>query len=1341
MPPQPRRRTAKQTAKKSVVKKVAARKSVAKKVAAKKVAIKKVAIKKVAAKKVAAKKVAARKSAATKAVARKTVAKKTAKKAIRPTAAPTTRPARAFRFVIDPHALHAVVDNLGGVIKVRPRTAGFGDLTPAAGLTPTQAFRLLRPLDLVVLDILGYDLELKNDGGAVLLPTSDKARLEVRFAFQHVNEHAEPEMQSPPPVQPPPVQALAANSSRLVYAVAADERIPFSIAGVLAAMSRLPLVLVPLAAPRPPPIIFFPAQPGQFDTIVSALPQGIVLARTEDGLVIAATRTRSPRNRLPATVNDVLASATAVRIARNALVTEAPVDQRRFRPSVGGFGPLVPRPMPRPRPRPRPVLPRAPLPGETAIEAPHRLIISPSSLEGFTHATDAQSAPSDPDRVELWHSRLGVRGLDQDDNVIIDERANRQKIVRAVWTRDLDQPPPDIVTFLASLTASDREALVRQTADPRIATPQPVDADRLYLSSLGAYLDLHGVWDTKPYDTAGFSSLLAWDHEAPMGRDQFVRVVKPYYFFSLGIPTALVIITERKIKEAADPQARLYQRQFFATANPTRSFQDRRMPFRQVTLKPSVTPNLDLTPNPPGPPIVAGSIGAHGADLFWPTVGGVKFRFLLDCLDWDGRRKVFHVPMLAVAAQLGTPADKVDIVNAYTTDPEAPFPGEGQDIAYAESTKPGETAMESITLRFTGEPGNPGDRISTPSLVNADVIIPAMRHLSPDAGPVTVAYATSYLNDGFAGPNADTQVFLTLPTPGQIVFSQGTQSSGGFVRPDLPVRGLSRSLGAVGRDVDDLVAAPPDQKFDPDKFLKGVLAELPKLFGLFELTDILAAIGLGGAPKFITESLDQIAGLLADLDQLRHAVDDGIARLTDQAANAATSALQAQAQAAKARLDTVAGTVGTHVDELVNAVDALMALDTDSDLPAVTAAVTAPLNALQGLVDEVLAITREESLPPVVKAPLERLGGALQPLLAAGKILQTIAAIASFVNGLDPSGLSVRARYEWRPPMTNFPPGPADDALFFVRSDGFVLSIEARASGKDGVSVDALAQLSDFGLNLFPGAPLIKLTFDRLAFRAASGRKAEVDVVFNGMEFVGVLSFIETLKELIPFDGFSDPPYVDVSSDGVKAGFDLGLPNVAVGVFSLENISLGADVRVPFLGDVVTVGFYFCTREKPFRLTVMMIGGGGFVGIRLSPKGLVLLEMSLEAGASLSVDLGVASGSVSVMVGVYLKLEADKGQLTGYFRIRGEVDVLHLISASITLELSLTYEFDTGKMVGRASIDIEVDVFFFSFSVSVSCERRLAGSNGDPTFAEILGVTTTGESPAWDDYCAAFAGA
>lgn len=226
---------------------------------------------------------------------------------------------------------------------------------------------------------------------------------------------------------------------------------------------------------------------------------------------------------------------------------------------------------------------------------------------------------------------------------------------------------------------------------------------------------------------------------------------------------------------------------------------------------------------------------------------------------------------------------------------------------------------------------------------------------------------------------------------------------------------------------------------------------------------------------------------------------------------------------------------------------------------------------------------------------------------------------------------------------------------------------------------------------------------------------------------------------MIPFDGFADPPYVDVAPDGVTAGFDLELPNVSVGVFSLENIALGADARVPFLGDAVTVGFAFCSKDSPFRLTVMCIGGGGWVALRLSPMGLVELEMGLEAAAALSIDLGVASGSVSIAVGVYLRLEADAGSLTGYFRIRGEVDVLGLISASITLELSLTYDFPTGKMIGRASVVVEIEILFFSASVEVSCERRLAGSKGDPVLADIMPPDASGHSDAWSAYCAAFA--
>ena len=1047
-------------------------------------------------------------------------------------------------------------------------------------------------------------------------------------------------------------------------------------------------------------------------------------------------------------VASVLATATSLRTARAILSEETavnlsgrdlartPIDREHARVARfgRGFGDLL---MPRPERRPIRVRPRVPGDDETAIEAPFRLIISPSALGGFAHSPTAASAPSDPQRVELWHSRLGVRWVDPDDGTVtVDETRNPQRIVRAIWARDKEFLAGDVDAplgespFRMSLNPRDRVILVRQTADPAIARPEPVDAKRLYLSSLGAYLDLHGRWDSRPYAKKKLGPIDSWDHEAPMGRDQFVQVVYPGYLFPFGFRASLVKVTERKILDGADPKAYLYQRKFIVVGQPVRTFDDRRMPFRQVSVRPLATPDIfDPIPGAPDSP---------GGDLlFWPIVGSGKFAFTLDSIDHAGRRVRVQTPLLFVGAQLPTAELPASLIKStYVSAPERHIDAGAQSVSYAATAKAGDTSLETAVLRFVGEPGPSGSLTSTPALENADVVVPAMRHLAPAAPLTQVVYADPYLTAGFAGVNAEAQVFLALKDVATISFGASTDKAGGFVQPDLAVRGLSRALGAVG-DIDDLVNKPAAEKFNPDKFLAGVL---PKLFGLFELTDILAAAGVDGAPRFITEQLDRIASLIADLEELRGVVLRSIDRLADDAANGATTALKAQAQAARTAIDSIRAQLESAVDDLVDKVGDLLDLETPSSVADVTTAVSGALNTLAGVVGTLKGVVRNSPMPVPVKAELERLVNVLDPVLAAADAASTIDQITQFVNGIDPSGMSVKASFTWRPTLTNFPNVADNDALFIVRPDGFLLSVEARASGSAGVGVDVLAELRDFALNLFPTAPLMRLGFDRIAFRAASGRKPEVDVAFRGIEFVGVLGFIETLKNLIPFDAFSDPPYLDVSTDGVVAGFSLGLPAVAVGVFALENISLGADVRVPFLGEeALTVGFHFCTREKPFRLTVMMIGGGGFVGIRLSPKGLVLLEMSLEAGACLSINLGVASGSVSIMVGIYLRLEAQKGSLTGYFRIRGEVDVLGLISASITLELSLTYEFDSGKMVGRASIEIEVEVFLFSFSVTVSCERRLAGSNQDPTFADQLGVLPDGSAPAWAEYCEAFA--
>ena len=545
------------------------------------------------------------------------------------------------------------------------------------------------------------------------------------------------------------------------------------------------------------------------------------------------------------------------------------------------------------------------------------------------------------------------------------------------------------------------------------------------------------------------------------------------------------------------------------------------------------------------------------------------------------------------------------------------------------------------------------------------------------------------------------------------------------------VRALSRSLGAVGDD-GSTPGGLASGAFDPKTFLAGAF---PRLFGLFSLVDLLDAIGIGldDAPSFVTEALDTVGAIRSEALRLRAAAEAAVPRLDSEITNAAHDGASGVLESVKSE---VAGAVTPLLAALSTLLDDLSALPGAADLEAALGVVTADLEQAADAADALLAKVGAPQVPMALRTQVERPARALSAL---GRAADTLTALRSLAENLLSPGTSVTARFEWRPALQSWPPPPADPVLDFRDKHGLRLAVEVRASASSPPSVDVAAEIADFGLQLLPGAPLMALSFSRIGFRVSSGGKPEVDVVFRGLEFLGPLGFVDTLRRMVPFDGFADPPYVDVSADGVVAGFDLALPNVSVGVFSLENIALGAEARVPFLGDAVTVGFHFCSKESPFRLTVMCIGGGGWVELRASPKGLVLLEVGLEAAACLSIDLGVASGSVSISVGVYLRLESDKGLLTAYFRIRGEVDVLGIISASITLELSLTYHFQTGKLIGRASLVVEIEILFFSASVEITVERKLAGSKGDPTMLDVMPPAPDGTNADWSEYCEAFA--
>jgi hypothetical protein len=277
------------------------------------------------------------------------------------------------------------------------------------------------------------------------------------------------------------------------------------------------------------------------------------------------------------------------------------------------------------------------------------------------------------------------------------------------------------------------------------------------------------------------------------------------------------------------------------------------------------------------------------------------------------------------------------------------------------------------------------------------------------------------------------------------------------------------------------------------------------------------------------------------------------------------------------------------------------------------------------------------------------------------------------------------------------------------------------------------ALLENFALNL---AEMIRISFDRFEFLSESGRKPEVDVQIGGIEFCGPLKFLQVIQDNLHPDQFGDPPSLDVSPAGLVIGYSLQIPSLQVGAFALSNLALGAAATLPFNGDPFRVRFALSERQNPFLVAVSLFTGGGFFALAVGLDGVECLEVAIEFGGSFSMNLGVASGGVYVMAGIYFKQENNEAQLAGYIRAGGALRILGMVTMSLQFYLGLTYQKGqgSGKVWGEASMTVEVEVLFFSADVKLTVRREFAGDAADPTLED----THTQED--WDnDYIAAFA--
>src|SRR5207248_1429609 len=102
------------------------------------------------------------------------------------------------------------------------------------------------------------------------------------------------------------------------------------------------------------------------------------------------------------------------------------------------------------------------------------------------------------------------------------------------------------------------------------------------------------------------------------------------------------------------------------------------------------------------------------------------------------------------------------------------------------------------------------------------------------------------------------------------------------------------------------------------------------------------------------------------------------------------------------------------------------------------------------------------------------------------------------------------------------------------------------------------------------------------------------------------------------------------------------------------------------------------------------------------------LEGALEFGGSLAFDVGVASGGLYVMAGMYFRVTKSQTTLSGYLRAGGSLSVLGLIHASVEFLLAVSYRSRTedgrsySELYGTATVTVSIELFLFSIDVHIT---------------------------------------
>src|SRR5690606_23195629 len=111
--------------------------------------------------------------------------------------------------------------------------------------------------------------------------------------------------------------------------------------------------------------------------------------------------------------------------------------------------------------------------------------------------------------------------------------------------------------------------------------------------------------------------------------------------------------------------------------------------------------------------------------------------------------------------------------------------------------------------------------------------------------------------------------------------------------------------------------------------------------------------------------------------------------------------------------------------------------------------------------------------------------------------------------------------------------------------------------------------------------------------------------------------------------------------DKILVSYQFVVPAISCGAFNLTNLSFGFEFLLYFKNKPLTFNFSLSERNNPALLSIGIFGGRFFGKLGVSSKGLEQIEILIEFGGYLGVNLGVAKGCVYLFAGIYYKKTKD----------------------------------------------------------------------------------------------------